>query len=161
MSEDEAKAKIEAKGYRIAKFKIDGNCYEIYGTDRMSKKVEIYYDTKTLANHLRITLSHEITDDGHLLFTGYSMHFYKFAPLNLEAGAPQNIHLQTDFRDRNQRVLCAVGDQKLLAHRFRREFLDQLFRVQHVAADADNSRQQTRQARGGFNGHEASLGETG
>lgn len=49
MSEAEARAKLEAQGYRIAKFKVDGNCYEIYGTDRMSKRVEIYFDTKTLS----------------------------------------------------------------------------------------------------------------
>src|SRR5262249_46806475 len=34
MSEADAKAKIEAQGYKISKFKIDGNCYEIYGTDK-------------------------------------------------------------------------------------------------------------------------------
>ena len=49
MSEADARAKLEARGYRIAKFKVDGNCYEIYGTDRMSKRVEIYFDTKTLS----------------------------------------------------------------------------------------------------------------
>ncbi|HEX2649549.1 MAG TPA: PepSY domain-containing protein [Burkholderiales bacterium] len=48
MSEADAKAKIEAQGYKIQKFKIDGNCYEIYGTDKDGKKVEIYFDTKTL-----------------------------------------------------------------------------------------------------------------
>ena len=49
VSEADARAKFEKQGYRIAKFKVDGNCYEIYGTDRMSKKVEIYFDTKSLA----------------------------------------------------------------------------------------------------------------
>lgn len=49
MSEADAKAKIEAQGYKIQKFKIDGNCYEIYGTDKDGKKVEIYFDTKSLA----------------------------------------------------------------------------------------------------------------
>jgi len=48
MSEADAKAKIEAAGYKIEKFKIDGNCYEIYGTSKDGKKVEIYFDTKTL-----------------------------------------------------------------------------------------------------------------
>ncbi len=49
MSEAEAKAKIEAQGYRIRKFKVDGNCYEIYGTNKDGKKAEVYFDTKTLA----------------------------------------------------------------------------------------------------------------
>lgn len=48
MKADDAKAKIEAQGYTIAKFKVDGNCYEIYGKNKEGKKVEIYYDTKTL-----------------------------------------------------------------------------------------------------------------
>jgi len=48
MPQDQAKAKLEAQGYKIRKFKIDGNCYEIYGHDKDGKKVEIYYDTKTL-----------------------------------------------------------------------------------------------------------------
>ncbi|MDM0053417.1 PepSY domain-containing protein [Variovorax sp. J22R115] len=48
MSEADAKAKIEAQGYTISKFKVDGNCYEIYGRNKAGKKVEIYYDAKTL-----------------------------------------------------------------------------------------------------------------
>jgi hypothetical protein len=46
---DEAKAKLEAQGYKIRKFKVDGNCYEIYGHNKEGKKVEIYFDAKTLA----------------------------------------------------------------------------------------------------------------
>ena len=48
MKEADAKAKIESQGYKIDKFKVDGNCYEIYGTNKEGKKVEIYYDAKTL-----------------------------------------------------------------------------------------------------------------
>lgn len=48
MAEADAKAKIEAQGYKIKKFKVDGNCYEIYGTNKEGKKAEIYFDTKTL-----------------------------------------------------------------------------------------------------------------
>ena len=48
MKEADAKAKIEAQGYKIDKFKVDGNCYEIYGRNKEGKKVEIYYDAKTL-----------------------------------------------------------------------------------------------------------------
>ena len=48
MSEADAKAKLVAQGYKIEKFKVDGNCYEIYGSDKDGKKVEIYFDTKSL-----------------------------------------------------------------------------------------------------------------
>ena len=48
MKEADAKAKIEAQGYAIDKFKVSGNCYEIYGRNKEGKKVEIYYDAKTL-----------------------------------------------------------------------------------------------------------------
>ena len=48
MSQDQAKAKIEAMGYRIDKFKVDGNCYEIYGVNKEGKKAEVYFDAKTL-----------------------------------------------------------------------------------------------------------------
>src|SRR5207248_1926789 len=48
MSEADAKAKIAAQGYTIKKFKVDGNCYEIYGTNKDGKKAEVYFDTKTL-----------------------------------------------------------------------------------------------------------------
>lgn len=48
MSEADAKAKLEAQGYKIVKFKVDGDCYEIYGTNKEGKKAEIYFDTKSL-----------------------------------------------------------------------------------------------------------------
>jgi len=48
MSETDAKARLMAQGYKIDKFKIDGNCYEIYGSNKDGKKVEIYFDTRTL-----------------------------------------------------------------------------------------------------------------
>ena len=48
MKEADAKARIEAQGYSIDKFKVSGNCYEIYGRNKEGKKVEIYYDAKTL-----------------------------------------------------------------------------------------------------------------
>jgi len=48
LSEADAKSRIEAQGYVIKKFKVDGDCYEIYGTTKDGKKAEIYYDTKTL-----------------------------------------------------------------------------------------------------------------
>ena len=48
MPDAEAKSKIEAQGYKIDKFKIDGNCYEIYSTNKDGKKAEVYFDAKTL-----------------------------------------------------------------------------------------------------------------
>lgn len=48
-SEDTLKEALEAEGYTIKKFKIDGNCYEIYGRSKEGKKVEIYFDMKSLA----------------------------------------------------------------------------------------------------------------
>jgi hypothetical protein len=47
-TEQEARARFEADGYTIRKFKVSGNCYEIYGFTRDGKKAEIYFDTKTL-----------------------------------------------------------------------------------------------------------------
>lgn len=38
---------LQQQGYKIKKFKADGNCYEIYGRDKQGRKVEIYFDTKT------------------------------------------------------------------------------------------------------------------
>ena len=49
LSQADAKAKIEAQGYKIRKFKVDGNCYEIYGENKEGKKAEVYFDVKTLA----------------------------------------------------------------------------------------------------------------
>lgn len=44
MSEADFKKKVEAEGYKIRKFKQPGTCYEIYGTDKDGKKVEIYFN---------------------------------------------------------------------------------------------------------------------
>lgn len=46
--EETLKQALQDEGYRIKKFKVDGNCYEIYGRNKDGKKVEIYFDTKTL-----------------------------------------------------------------------------------------------------------------
>ncbi|NKJ51135.1 hypothetical protein CIC12_31335 [Burkholderia sp. SG-MS1] len=48
MKESDARAQLEGQGYKIKKFKVDDNCYEIYGHNKEGKKVEIYFDTKTL-----------------------------------------------------------------------------------------------------------------
>ncbi len=44
MSEADFKKKVEGEGYKIKKFKQPGSCYEIYGTDKDGKKVEIYFN---------------------------------------------------------------------------------------------------------------------
>ncbi len=48
-SEVTLKTALNDEGYSIKNFKVDGNCYEIYGKNKAGKKVEIYFDTKTLA----------------------------------------------------------------------------------------------------------------
>lgn len=48
-SEETLKQALLDEGYKIKKFKIDGDCYEIYGRNKEGKKVEIYFDMKTLA----------------------------------------------------------------------------------------------------------------
>ena len=41
---------LKAQGYSINNFKVTkGQCYEIYGTDKTGKKVEIYFDPATAA----------------------------------------------------------------------------------------------------------------
>lgn len=44
MSEADFKKKVESEGYTIKKFKQPGTCYEIYGTNKEGKKVEIYFN---------------------------------------------------------------------------------------------------------------------
>lgn len=44
MSEEALKKKVETEGYKISKFKQPGSCYEIYGTNKDGKKVEIYFN---------------------------------------------------------------------------------------------------------------------
>ena len=45
MPEAAFKKDVEAQGYQIKTFKVSkGQCYEIYGSDKAGKKVEIYFD---------------------------------------------------------------------------------------------------------------------
>lgn len=44
MSEEAFKKKVQEQGYTIRKFKQPGTCYEIYGTNKDGKKVEIYFN---------------------------------------------------------------------------------------------------------------------
>ena len=44
MTEAAMKQQVLDGGYTIDKFKVSGNCYEIYGNDAQGRKVEIYFD---------------------------------------------------------------------------------------------------------------------
>jgi len=44
MPEAQMKAKIAEQGYVINRFLVSGNCYEIYGKDKVGKKVEVYFN---------------------------------------------------------------------------------------------------------------------
>lgn len=44
MSEEAFKKMVTEQGYTIKKFKQPGTCYEIYGTDKDGKNVEIYFN---------------------------------------------------------------------------------------------------------------------
>lgn len=48
-AEETLKTALKEEGYSIKKFKVDGNCYEMYGKNKAGKKVELYFDVKTLA----------------------------------------------------------------------------------------------------------------
>jgi hypothetical protein len=48
MSEEAIKAKIAALGYqKIRSFKVTESCYEIYGSDKDNKLVEVYFNPIT------------------------------------------------------------------------------------------------------------------
>lgn len=50
MKEADFKKSLTDQGYTIKTFKVTkGQCYEIYGTDKAGKKVEIYFDPVTAA----------------------------------------------------------------------------------------------------------------
>ena len=44
MTVEQFKKHAEEQGYKIRKFKQPGTCYEIYGTDKDGKNVEIYFN---------------------------------------------------------------------------------------------------------------------
>lgn len=44
MKEEDFKKRLEGEGYKIRKFKQPGSCYEIYGTNKDGKNVEIYFN---------------------------------------------------------------------------------------------------------------------
>lgn len=45
MKKADLRAKLETAGYKIKKLKVDGNCYEMYGTHKDGRRFEIYMDT--------------------------------------------------------------------------------------------------------------------
>ena len=48
MSEDAIKAKIAARGYqKIRSFKVTETCYELYGSNKEDKLVEVYFNPVT------------------------------------------------------------------------------------------------------------------
>jgi len=47
MNEEAFKKDLAAQGYQIKTFKVSKGCYEIYGTDKTGKRVEIYFDPAT------------------------------------------------------------------------------------------------------------------
>ena len=44
MPEQTLKDRLVKQGYQIDKFKVSGQCYEIYGQDKAGNDVEIYFD---------------------------------------------------------------------------------------------------------------------
>lgn len=44
MKIEDLKKRLEGEGYKIRKFKQPGSCYEIYGTSKDRKNVEIYFN---------------------------------------------------------------------------------------------------------------------
>ena len=40
--------KLAGEGWKVRRIKADGGCYEVYATDATGRKVETYFDPKTL-----------------------------------------------------------------------------------------------------------------
>ena len=47
LTEDAMKAKVTEMGYTADVFKVEGNCYEIYGKNKDGKEVEVYFNPVT------------------------------------------------------------------------------------------------------------------
>ena len=47
LSEDAMKAKATELGYKAEVFKVEGNCYEIYGYKKDGSQVEVYFNPVT------------------------------------------------------------------------------------------------------------------
>ena len=44
----ELQAKLEAQGWKVQRLKTDDGCYEVYATDANGKRIEAYFNPKTL-----------------------------------------------------------------------------------------------------------------
>ncbi|MBY0225164.1 MAG: PepSY domain-containing protein [Hyphomicrobium sp.] len=44
LSEEAMKAKVTELGYKAEVFKVEGNCYEIYGYNKDGNQVEVYFN---------------------------------------------------------------------------------------------------------------------
>jgi hypothetical protein len=49
-SQDVLATKLKSEGWRVRKTKVDGGCYEVYGTTPKGEKVEAYFHPVTLEN---------------------------------------------------------------------------------------------------------------
>ena len=47
-SQDALREKLESEGWQVRKTKVDGGCYEVYGTTPEDQRVEAYFDPVTL-----------------------------------------------------------------------------------------------------------------
>lgn len=47
MKEADFKKEMKHQGFMIKTFKVTNGCYEIYGLDKVGKRVEIYFDPAT------------------------------------------------------------------------------------------------------------------
>ncbi len=47
-SQDALKASLAKQGWKVRKSKVDGGCYEVYGTDPQGNRVEAYFHPVTL-----------------------------------------------------------------------------------------------------------------
>ncbi|MEP1209864.1 MAG: PepSY domain-containing protein [Rhizobiaceae bacterium] len=45
-------AKVKAEGWQVRRVKVDGGCYELYGTTPEGERVEAYFHPVTLEKHL-------------------------------------------------------------------------------------------------------------
>lgn len=47
-TQEELTQKIKSEGWKVRRIKIDGGCYEVYGTTPEGDRVEAYFDPKSL-----------------------------------------------------------------------------------------------------------------